>query len=273
MKRLLFTLVLFAAAGALAQEPDAEGCKDHPLFNRMPGYRIQRCEETDFEAHEFRDAKLNAINVEGRVFHIRYALQPGAKEPSRLQVLRNYENAATRIGGSVLKSDYDGQSYMKLVKDGKELWVHVGAYITSEFDIWILEKAAMNQDIVANAAALGGSIKTTGHVSIYGIYFDTGKSEIKPSSDAAIAEIAKLLKAEGGLNLYVVGHTDNVGGLESNMKLSQSRAEAVVKVLVGKHGIAAARLKGYGVGPLAPVASNAAEEGRAKNRRVELVAQ
>jgi outer membrane protein OmpA-like peptidoglycan-associated protein len=131
----------------------------------------------------------------------------------------------------------------------------------------------MNQDIVANAAALGGSIKTTGHVSIYGIYFDTGKSEIKPSSDAAIAEIAKLLKAEGGLNLYVVGHTDNVGGLESNMKLSQSRAEAVVKVLVGKHGIAAARLKGYGVGPLAPVASNAAEEGRAKNRRVELVAQ
>jgi len=270
---LLAALTIVAGSSAIAQEPDAEGCKDHPLFNRMPGYRIERCKETDFDSHEFRDAKLNPITVEGHVFEIRYALQPGAKEPSRLQVLRNYENAVTRIGGTVLKSDYDGQSYMKLVKDGKEIWVNVGAYITSAFDVWIVERAAMAQDIVANAAAFSNSIKTTGHASVYGIYFDTGKSDIKPASDAAIAEIAKLLKSEAGLNLYVVGHTDNVGTLESNMKLSLSRAEAVVKVLTGKHGIAAGRLRGYGVGPLAPIASNAAEEGRAKNRRVELVAQ
>jgi outer membrane protein OmpA-like peptidoglycan-associated protein len=61
--------------------------------------------------------------------------------------------------------------------------------------------------------------------------------------------------------------------LEANMKLSQDRAEAVVQTLVGKHGVAAARLKSFGNGPYAPVASNDSEEGRAKNRRVELVKQ
>jgi OOP family OmpA-OmpF porin len=86
-------------------------------------------------------------------------------------------------------------------------------------------------------------------------------------------EIAKLLKKESGLKVNVVGHTDNVGAMDNNMKLSQARGEAVVKTLVTKYAIAADRLKGYGVGSLAPVASNDAESGKAKNRRVELVKQ
>jgi len=88
-----------------------------------------------------------------------------------------------------------------------------------------------------------------------------------------MAEIAKLLKSDASLKVYVVGHTDNVGGLEANMKLSQGRADAVVQALVRSHGIVATRLKAYGDGPFAPVASNDTEEGRAKNRRVELVKQ
>lgn len=106
-----------------------------------------------------------------------------------------------------------------------------------------------------------------------GIYFDTGKSELKPESAAAITEVAKLLKGDAGLKLYVVGHTDNAGALEGNMKLSQSRAQSVVQELAKTHGIDAARIKAYGSGPYTPVASNDAEEGRAKNRRVELVKQ
>jgi outer membrane protein OmpA-like peptidoglycan-associated protein len=73
--------------------------------------------------------------------------------------------------------------------------------------------------------------------------------------------------------MYVVGHTDNVGGYEYNMGLSERRAAAVVKELTGKHGIQAARLKAAGAGPLAPVAPNDNDPGRAKNRRVELVKQ
>jgi outer membrane protein OmpA-like peptidoglycan-associated protein len=124
---------------------------------------------------------------------------------------------------------------------------------------------------VADAAALGSDIKSTGHVAVYGINFDTNKAVVRPDSKPALDEIAKLLKADAALKLKVVGHTDMVGTIEANMTLSQARAEAVVQALVGQYGIGASRLKGYGVGPLAPVASNENDDGRAKNRRVELV--
>ncbi len=268
---LFVNLVLLGTGSASAGQGDAEGSKDHPLFSRMPGYVIQRYEEREFDSHEFRDAKLNALAVEGHVFEIRYALTSGAAQPSRIQVLRNYENAMKRIGGTVLKSDYDGNSFMKVAKDGKEIWAHVSAYITDEFTLFVVEKAAMTQAVVGNAQVFSDAIRTTGHAAVYGIYFDTGKSELKPESDAALAEIAKLLKQDASLKVHVVGHTDDVGALDSNMKLSQDRAAAVIASLSGKRGIAAARLKAYGVGPLAPVASNDSEDGRAKNRRVELV--
>jgi OOP family OmpA-OmpF porin len=264
----------FLAAGApRAEEPDAEGCKDPALFNRMPGYYIGRCDEKEFDSHAFKDAKGNDLTVEGHVFEIRYSIQEGAKEASRLQIIRNYQNAVTKIGGTLLTTTDDGDSYMKVVKGGKETWVHVSAYITSEWQLYVVEKQAMSQDITANAEALSNDLKSTGHTAVYGIYFDTGKSEIKPESDAALTEIAKLLTGDATLKLHVVGHTDNVGTMDANLKLSQARAEAVVQALTTKHGIAAARLRAAGVGPLAPVASNDSDEGRAKNRRVELVKQ
>ena len=159
-----------------------------------------------------------------------------------------------------------------LQKDGKETWVDVNSGATY-YILWIVEKEAMKQEVVADAAAMGNDIRTTGHILVYGIYFDTGKSTIKPESDAAIAEIAKLLKNDSALKIYVVGHTDNAGSFDSNMKLSKDRADAVTKELVSNHGIAAVRLKAYGVSSLSPVAANTTEDGKAKNRRVELVAQ
>ena len=272
---VLGTLMMcfLSSPGLRAQEQDVEGSKDHPLFNRMPGYYIQQYEEKEFDTHSFRDANLNELNVEGHLVTIVYALKSGAKEASRIQVLRNYENAAVKIGGTVLKSDWDGSSFLKVVRDGKEIWAHIDAYITTEFKLTVVEKKSMAQDIVASAEAFAGGIKATGHAAVYGIYFDTGKWAIKPESDGALAEIAKLLKGDPSLRLNVVGHTDNVGAIEANMKLSQARAESVVQALAGKYGIASVRLRPFGVGPLSPVASNDTEEGNGKNRRVELVKQ
>ena len=124
-----------------------------------------------------------------------------------------------------------------------------------------------------DAAALAGDITKTGHSAVYGIYFDTAKAEVKPESDAALQEIAKLLQQNAQLKLLVVGHTDSVGALASSMDLSKRRADAVVQVLTAKSGIAASRLNAQGAGLLAVVASNKSEEGRAENRRVELVEQ
>ena len=111
------------------------------------------------------------------------------------------------------------------------------------------------------------------HAAVYGIYFDVDRAVVKPKSGPVLAEIARLLQNEPGLYLYVVGHTDNTGTLVHNMDLSQRRAEAVVQKLAADYGIAAERLAAVGVGPVAPVASNDADEGRALNRRVELTAQ
>ena len=161
---------------------------------------------------------------------------------------------------------------LKLTKDDKEIWIEVWADFTGQYLLTIVEKAAMKQELVASAAIFADGLRTTGHIAVDGILFETGKSDLKPESSAAIGEVAKLLKGDATLKIYVVGHTDNVGGVDGNMKLSQDRAAAVVQALV-KQGIENARLRPFGNGPYSPVASNDAEGGRAKNRRVELVKQ
>jgi OmpA-OmpF porin, OOP family len=145
-----------------------------------------------------------------------------------------------------------------------------GAYAALD----IVDVAAMKQNMVSvSATEMSKSMMATGRVALYGILFDTGKSDVKPESKLALDEIAKLLKAEPTLKLRVVGHTDNQGALDSNIALSKRRAEAVNAALIAQHGIAATRLSAYGVADLAPVASNTSEDGRGKNRRVELVPQ
>jgi OOP family OmpA-OmpF porin len=145
-----------------------------------------------------------------------------------------------------------------------------GAYIAVD----ILETKAMEQNmVVVSASDISKSIIANGKVAIYGILFDTGKADVKSESRPSLEQIAAFLKAEPAVKLHVVGHTDSVGGFDSNLALSKRRADAVAAVLVKDHGIAPGRLVGNGVASLAPVASNSSEEGRAKNRRVELVPQ
>lgn len=136
----------------------------------------------------------------------------------------------------------------------------------------VVEIGAMEERMVTvDASAMAEGIAETGSVALYGIYFDTDKAVVKPESAETIAEIAKLLKSDGKLALYVVGHTDDQGSLDYNLGLSRRRAQAVVEELVRKHGIAANRLTPAGVAMLAPKAPNDSEDGRARNRRVELV--
>lgn len=136
----------------------------------------------------------------------------------------------------------------------------------------VVEREAMQERMV-DATVMAQSIGASGSVTLENIYFEFGSATLTSESDAAIAETAKLLRDNPRLELYIVGHTDAVGGYEANLALSRRRAEAVVAALAGKHGIASGRAVPAGVGPLAPIASNANEEGRAQNRRVQLVAR
>lgn len=124
--------------------------------------------------------------------------------------------------------------------------------------------------VTVDAEALKRDLDRVGHVAVYGVTFDHDSDRIRAESKPALDEMAKLLEASSDLRVFIVGHTDNTGALDYNLDLSRRRAQSVVAALV-ERGIAGERLDGRGVGPLAPVASNDTEEGRAQNRRVELV--
>ena len=115
------------------------------------------------------------------------------------------------------------------------------------------------------------ALDTSGRVALYGIFFDTDRTDIKPESDAALAEIANMMKSNQDLNVLIVGHTDDVGNFDYNVDLSKRRAASVTRTLADRYGIAIGRLRSFGAGMSAHTASNATEENRSKNRRVELV--
>jgi outer membrane protein OmpA-like peptidoglycan-associated protein len=140
--------------------------------------------------------------------------------------------------------------------------------------VTVVETKPMDQGMVTiDAGALGRAVLDEGKVALYGVFFDTDSAVVKPESKDQLDQVAALLAAEPDLRVYVTGHTDSTGGFEHNMRLSADRAAAVVAALVGTYGVDPVRLASAGLGPTSPVASNDTEEGKAKNRRVELVRQ
>ena len=270
---LFFSVILISTCG-FAQN-DAEGSKDPSLFTRMPGYHIYRYDDLQFDQYEFKISDGKTETVQGHSLFIIYDPNDNIQAPSPLQIGMNYVNAAKSVGGQKVYEFHDpGEDVVvKVVKNDMETWAYISANGNGSYSIHLIEKQAMKQDVVADAGAMNKSIKETGKAAVYGIYFDTGKAELKPESEAALKEIAKMLTDDPTLKIYVVGHTHNVGTFEDNMKLSQDRALAVIIALVSKYKISATRLKSYGDGPTAPVASNDTEAGKALNRRVELVKQ
>ena len=276
MKRLIIPLLLIICISPIFAQEDHEGCKDPSLFTRMKDFHIYRCEDIQFDKFEFRISHEKTQVVEGHRLYFNYNLNDNAQTPGAIQIVRNYTNALKKVGGQIIYEFEDGgmqNAIMKIVKNGSEVWAYVNAGGNGLYTIDIIEKQAMQQDVVADAASFANSIKESGKVAVYGIYFDTGKATLKPESKQTLGEISKLLTADPNLKLYVVGHTDNTGLYDANMKLSMDRATSVVNALVSQYEVNVARLRAYGDGPTSPVGSNDKEEGRALNRRVELVKQ
>lgn len=293
---LIAALLLCGSSLGIAQ--DLAG-KDHPLISRYPGSFIREYDEKEYDEFDLpigsngpsKPCKMQ--HLEGKVTLIRYIPPKGR---STLEIFRNYEVALQKAGFEEVFKCNDAAEcgtgdpkhlgrygdwknrYLaaKLSRPEGDVYAAVNISQMNEGDLFlaVIELKPMDSGLVTvDASSLANDLTRTGHASVYGIYFDTGKADVKPESDGALKEISKLLQQDASLELYVVGHTDNVGTLASNMDLSKRRADAVAKALVTKYSIAPTRLSAQGDGPTAPVASNDSEEGRAKNRRVELVKQ
>lgn len=267
---MLARLAAILALAASAQTRDIKGGKDHPLLTRIPGYHISAYEAKEFDSLESPYLSGADARWEGRLTKISYESGPGTREMSMLQVARNYANAMRQAGANILHEE--GRVVIgKFTRKDATAYAQAEAFNEGRsYQLTIVEKGDMRQDAAADASGLRQSIASTGKAAVYGIYFDTGRAVVKPESEPTLAEIVKLLKQDARLKLYVVGHTDDTGALEANVKLSADRAAAVTAALAAR-GVDAARLKPAGSGPYSPAASNRTEEGRAKNRRVELV--
>lgn len=149
------------------------------------------------------------------------------------------------------------------------VWVKLGV-VSDSYDLTVVREQEMEQHMQANAEGWAKQVEKTGRVSLYGIEFDTGKATIRQDSEATLNEVLKMLQGNPGWAMAVAGHTDNVCAPAMNLTLSRERAASVIAWL-GAHGIETSRLLGAGFGDTRPVAPNDTDEGRQKNRRVDLV--
>ncbi|HOW32372.1 MAG TPA: OmpA family protein [Bacteroidales bacterium] len=281
MKRnILMLMAAITLSNLVNAQEDAGGCKDHPILTRLENFYISGCEE-NYNELQLRTSSSTTETKEGTLFYIyyRYNFDAGIKAKSALQIIRNYEVAITNNGGKLVYKNSNGmeaavEATYHLSTKEKEYWVQLTNFAGTDnaveaFTLNVLEMEAMKQEVDANE--MFEAINKNGFIALY-INFETGKSEIKPESVPTIDQIVDMLKQNPGLKISIEGHTDNVGNAQSNQSLSESRAKSVMNALTSK-GISVSRLTSKGWGATKPVADNGTEDGKAKNRRVEIVKQ
>jgi OmpA-OmpF porin, OOP family len=284
------SLVACALAGAFltstATAKDQPGSKDHPLFSRYKNLEISDYSVKNFDRYERgpvdctpSPCKASVIKdftfvAEGKITEIRY-VSPSFAAISLLEALRNYEAAVKQLGGTKLTvNDRANTDHVFAIPSKKDdpksapIYLHLNMTIgTDGYKLAVIEPAVVEQTV--KAGELEKELKAKGFITLY-INFANGKSELPEDAKPTVREIAKLMETSPKIKLSVEGHTDAVGNAKDNQTLSDKRSQSIVAALVGS-GVNKARLLAAGKGQSTPIADNRSEEGRAKNRRVELV--
>ena len=285
----------------------AKDVADHPILSRFPGSTVESHSHEEFGSQELlihdpgKTGAYKMAAIEGKVSRFYYLYE---KQSSSLAIVNNAEESLKKGGFTVVlslagdslfeqldevrRTRIDGRNVV-LMYDPRYLYMkretasgtqHVALYVSNysstKFHVFYLIIEQQPQTFIplhVTKSELTKSLQEKGKIAVYGIYFDTGKSDVKKESAESLKNISDFLNDQKNVKIRVVGHTDSVGTLESNIKLSEARAKAVVAELIQNYRIHSDRLTAHGVGPLAPIETNSTENGKARNRRVELVQQ
>ena len=200
MKFIGLMIIVVSIPVLFAQDPkDAKGCKDSPLISRFPGSVITDCKQKDDDVFKFEMSPGPAKAIEGRFLQIEYQFP---KTASKAQVVRNMNTALHRAGYTF---HYDSGDYGDFTGHMGKTWIQIEIGGGGGIVETIVVETALTQDVVANAAALSNGLAGTGHTVVNGVLFNTGKAVVKPESAPALQEVAKLLKGDAKLKLWVVG--------------------------------------------------------------------
>ena len=251
---------------------------DHPVIKPYPGstllpdyYRHKTYEKTQMYVMEGKSSVVK--DIEGEYWELSYEIRNAAgdvdESVSASDIIGNYRSAAVTSGGEILYDEDDVLTFRLPVEQGDVYWVYIKAR-DGRYTLWILKEKGLETKLQFSAESMKKELDASGRVAVYGINFDVDKAFLKPGAELIIIEMVKLLLANPGLKLEIQGHTDNTGSDARNLELSKERAAAVKSFLV-LYGIAPQRLQTNGYGSTKPHDANDTEEGRAKNRRVELV--
>jgi outer membrane protein OmpA-like peptidoglycan-associated protein len=267
MRNLIFIFALPLAAQT-GLDPDARGCTDSKVLPKLEMCRIDNCEKRDSDHRDIPvreddhgEAVLSAVDGDSR--SVMYECREGTT-PS--DVVRQAAAALRATGFEVPYQFSDKEATLTAHK--ADTWIVLDA--ASRYYTLMELKMVNELETATDAVAMADAIDHYGHVPAYGITFLSGRADISPESVLALREVAAMLDDHPDWRLRVTGHTDNVGAKEANNLLSLKRANAVVAWLLGR-GVKKTRLEAAGAGDSEPVASNETEDGRAKNRRIELV--
>jgi outer membrane protein OmpA-like peptidoglycan-associated protein len=243
---------------------------DDRLLGHMPGYTAGEPTKRNFDKADFtvqQGDDTQTVSVEGALYDINYTVD-GDLQESDVAIQQNYRDALAKLGALVLYTD-DNTTTARIEHDGRTTWLKIYSE-GSEIDVTAIDEKPFAASIQPPTAdAMKTALDKDGHVALY-VNFDFNKATLRPDAKPVIDQVAALLKNDAALKLEVDGYTDNVGADDYNVKLSQARAASVVAALKAD-GADISRLSSNGFGPANPIADESTAEGRAKNRRVELV--
>jgi len=280
MNRLALAALCCTLLFVPASSVSAGEAREHPLIRPFPGSTLNpQGDYQDYGEYAFwvtdpETGKATKETVQGKFWKMTYGLRDETgrnadKSHSVLEYRENYKRAALEQGGEVL---YENGGYLtfRLPGDGVRTWCEVHIWNFSQQDLRIIEEAGFEKSLTFGPAEMKAALDAYGRVALHGILFDLDKATLQTESTEELQHVVMLLRENPNLALEVQGHTDDQGADDYNLDLSQRRAETVVAYL-GLFGIDTGRLTPKGYGESAPIAPNTTEEGRTKNRRVELV--